>query len=104
MLNFPRLHNNHSIHNDHLVEAHATMQSKEVICFERTCSNRVNMQDISTPKVFISYKTVLGVETPCILTLLIRVRSKLITSLYIIIYHSLYIIQFTIITQYYNIL
>ena len=31
MLNFPRLHNNHSIHNYDLVEAHATVQSKEVI-------------------------------------------------------------------------
>ena len=41
-----------------LVEAYATVQSKEVISFERTCSNRVNMQDVSTLKVFFSYKTV----------------------------------------------
>ena len=39
------------------VEAHATVQSKEVISFKRTRSNRVNMQDVLTPKVFVSYKT-----------------------------------------------
>ena len=42
---------------DDLVEAHATVQSKKVMSFERTRSNRVNMQDVLTPKVFISYKT-----------------------------------------------
>ena len=45
--------------------------SKEVISFERTRSNRGNMQDVLTSKVFVSY----------ILTLLLCVRSKLITSL-----------------------
>ena len=33
------------------------LHNKEVISFERTRSNRVNMQDVSTPKVFVSYKT-----------------------------------------------
>ena len=48
-----------------LVEAHATVRSKEVISLERTRSNRVNMQDVSTPKVFVSYKTFVTDEDLC---------------------------------------
>ena len=47
-----------------LVEAHATVQSKEVISFERTRSSRVNMQDVSTPKVFVSCETICNCRRP----------------------------------------
>ena len=45
-----------------LVKAHATLQSKEVISFEWTFSNRVNMQDVSTPKALMKVKACLPDE------------------------------------------